>query len=230
MVAFFADAFTSVSKTSRQPRVSLCTCCLASLLRFSMVAILLSVLSHLCAVLFVLLFFVEKATDSNVPKGGFFGKGLHEHFPYSGQMRGLTADMCKCDSLGGFRVYRPLVSGSLVSVPSEEYNFRMVSVFCLRGSTANQVHETVLEGFGLFPNVFLRGGVTSDPEVPELCPCFCSLLEIWTLFFAPRVSECPLSCGATVDTYHASVFGLLDEFSHTFLSQILRARVPTNVL
>ena len=81
--------------------------------------------------------------------------------------------LCKCVvrqrvhvqlHLEGIRFYGPscLAVTCLVSVPSEEYrkwdsmrvDFRIVSVFCLRGSTAKHVHETVLGFFGLFPMLF----------------------------------------------------------------------------
>ena len=145
----------------------------------------------LCVVLFVLLLFAGKATDSNVPENGIFGRGHCEHFPYSGQMRGLTADICKCDSLGGFRFHGPIVS-----VPSEEYtnldsmrvDFRMVSVF-----------------WRVFSQCFSTRRWTSDPEVPELCPCFCSLLESHSSRPLSLTVPCPV---VPQWTYHASCVSL----------------------
>ena len=67
----------------------------------------------------------------------------------------MSGDPAKCGFQHKFDSLYPLVSGSLVSVPSAEYrnldsmsfDFRIVSVFCLRVLTANTYHASV---FGFF--------------------------------------------------------------------------------
>ena len=73
------------------------------------------------------------------------------------QMRGSTADTCTCYSLEGIRFYGPLVSGGPLSGvcsvravqngDSMRVNFRIVSVFCLRGATVETHHASVLGFF-----------------------------------------------------------------------------------